>query len=138
MYKLFYTVQEASDICDVTRTTIGNAIKRFGMKTYMNDKGVIHIYGPHLMAYYNELQSKKEMQLLEELISYTRKVTAARKKHLDAIAKADDCEDGPEALQDEVNRKRDELLTALTNHQELLYSLRNNESIFRQFYEVML
>lgn len=122
----------------MTQTTIRKAIKRFGMKTYTNDKGVIHIYGPHLMAYYNELQSKKEMQLLEEFISCSRKVTTARKRYLDAIDKADDCEEGPEALKDEVNRKRDELLAALTNHQKLLYNLRNNESTFRQFYEVTL
>lgn len=137
-YKLFYTVQEASDICDVTKTTIRNAIKHFKMKTYVNGKGVIHIYGPHLMAYCNELQSKKEEQLLKELMSYTRKVAAAKKRYLEAIAKADDCEDGPEALKDEVIEKRDELLTTLTIHQELLHILRDNESIFRQFYEVTL
>lgn len=137
-YKLFYTVQEASDICDMSQTTIRKAIKRLGMKTYTNDKGVIHIYGPHLMAYYNELQNKREMRLLEEFISYTLKVTTARKRYLDAIVKADDCEEGPETLKDEVNRRRDELLTAFTNHQESLYNLRNNEHIFRQFYEVTL
>ena len=137
-YKLFYTVQEASDICGVTQTTIRNAIKRFKMKTYVNGKRVIHIYGPHLMAYCNELQSKKELKLLEELMTYTRKVTAAKKRHLEAIAKADDCEDGPKALKDEVIRKRDELLTALTIHQELIHVLQDNESTFRQFYEVAL
>ena len=39
----FVTVREAAFLCDVSQTTIQTKIKEYKMKTYLDDKGRIHI-----------------------------------------------------------------------------------------------
>ena len=47
----FVTVQEAAFLCDVSKTTIRTKIKEYKMKTYLDDKGRIHIRTLDLLLY---------------------------------------------------------------------------------------
>lgn len=48
----FVTVQEAAFLCDVSQTTIRTKIKEYKMKTYLDDKGRIHIRSVDLLLYF--------------------------------------------------------------------------------------
>lgn len=50
----FVTVQEASFLCDVSQTTIRAKIKEYKMKTYLDDKGRIHIRTLDVLLYYHK------------------------------------------------------------------------------------
>lgn len=50
----FVTVQEAAFLCDVSQTTIRTKIKEYKMKTYLDDKGRIHIRTLDLLLYYHK------------------------------------------------------------------------------------
>ena len=50
----FVTVQEASFLCDVSQTTIRTKIKEYKMKTYLDNKGRIHIRTLDLLLYYHK------------------------------------------------------------------------------------
>lgn len=50
----FVTVQEAAFLCDVSQTTIQTKIKEYKMKTYLDDKGHIHIRTLDLLLYYHK------------------------------------------------------------------------------------
>lgn len=50
----FVTVQEAAFLCDVSQTTIRTKIKEYKMKTYIDDKGRIHIRTLDLILYYHK------------------------------------------------------------------------------------
>lgn len=50
----FVTVQEAAFLCDVSQTTIRTKIKEYKMKTYLDDKGHIHIRTLDLLLYYHK------------------------------------------------------------------------------------
>lgn len=50
----FVTVQEASFLCDVSQTTIRTKIKKYKMKTYLDDKGRIHIRTLDVLLYYHK------------------------------------------------------------------------------------
>ncbi len=50
----FVTVQEAAFLCDVSETTIRTKIKEYKMKTYLDDKGRIHIRTLDLLLYYHK------------------------------------------------------------------------------------
>lgn len=50
----FVTVQEAAFLCDVSKTTIRTKIKEYKMKTYLDDKGRIHIRTLDLLLYYHK------------------------------------------------------------------------------------
>ena len=50
----FVTVQEASFLCDVSQTTIRTKIKEYKMKTYLDDKGRIHIRTLDVLLYYHK------------------------------------------------------------------------------------
>lgn len=104
MDKLFYTILEASELCDVTQPTIRKAIKDRKMETYADDKGVIHIYGPHLWDYYRELITKKINRAINEVSRSLRYLDKVKRTYLQALADSDDCED------DEEQNKRDEKL----------------------------
>lgn len=48
----FVTVQEAAFLCNVSQTTIRTKIKEYKMKTYLDDKGRIHIRSVDLLLYF--------------------------------------------------------------------------------------
>lgn len=50
----FVTVQEAAFLCDVSQTTIRTKIKEYKMKTYLDNKGRIHIRTLDLLLYYHK------------------------------------------------------------------------------------
>ena len=50
----FVTVQEAAFLCDVSQTTIRTKIKEYKMKTYIDDKGRIHIRTLDVLLYYHK------------------------------------------------------------------------------------
>lgn len=50
----FVTVQEAAFLCNVSQTTIRKKIKEYKMKTYLDDKGRIHIRTLDLLLYYHK------------------------------------------------------------------------------------
>lgn len=50
----FVTVQDAADLCDVSQTTIRSKIKEYKMKTYLDDKGRIHIRTLDVLLYYHK------------------------------------------------------------------------------------
>ena len=50
----FVTVQEAAFLCDVSQTTIRTKIKECKMKTYLDDKGRIHIRTLDVLLYYHK------------------------------------------------------------------------------------
>ena len=50
----FVTVQEAAFLCDVSQTTIRTKIKKYKMKTYLDNKGRIHIRTLDLLLYYHK------------------------------------------------------------------------------------
>lgn len=74
----FVTVQEAAILCDVSQTTIRTKIKEYKMKTYLDDKGRIHIRSLDLLPYYHKLMTGKIAKAEKEL----RKAINARNKAL--------------------------------------------------------
>ena len=50
----FVTVQEAAFLCDVSQTAIRTKIKEYKMKTYLDDKGRIHIRTLDVLLYYHK------------------------------------------------------------------------------------
>ena len=50
----FVTVREAAFLCDVSQTTIRTKIKEYKMKTYLDDKGRIHIRTLDVLLYYHK------------------------------------------------------------------------------------
>lgn len=63
----FVTVQEAAFLCDVSQTTIRTKIKEYKMKTYLDDKGRIHIRTLDLLLYYHKRMIKQIAKAEKEL-----------------------------------------------------------------------
>lgn len=74
----FVTVQEAAILCDVSQTTIRTKIKEYKMKTYLDDKGHIHIRSLDLLPYYHKLMAGRIAKAEKEL----HKAINARNKAL--------------------------------------------------------
>lgn len=55
----FVTVQEAAFLCNVSQTTIRTKIKEYKMKTYLDDKGHIHIRSLDLLLYYYKCMTRQ-------------------------------------------------------------------------------
>lgn len=72
----FVTVQEASFLCDVSQTTIRTKINEYKMKTYLDDKGRIHIRTLDVLLYYHKRmirQIAKTEKELHKAIDYRNK-----------------------------------------------------------------
>ena len=63
----FVTVQEASFLCDVSHTTIQTKIKEYKMKTYLDDKGRIHIRTLDVLLYYHKQMIRQISKTEKEL-----------------------------------------------------------------------
>ena len=63
----FVTVQEASFLCDVSQTTIRTKIKEYKMKTYLDDKGRIHIRTLDVLLYYHKRMIRQIAKTEKEL-----------------------------------------------------------------------
>ena len=63
----FVTVQEAAFLCDVSKTTIRTKIKEYKMKTYLDDKGRIHIRTLDLILYYHKRMTGQIAKAEKEL-----------------------------------------------------------------------
>ena len=63
----FVTVQEASFLCDVSQTTIRTKIKEYKMKTYLDDKGRIHIRTLDVLLYYHKRMIRQITKTEKEL-----------------------------------------------------------------------
>lgn len=74
----FVTVEEAAFLCDVSKTTIRTKIKEYKMKTYLDDKGRIHIRSVDLLPYYHKLMAGRITKAEKEL----HKAINARNKTL--------------------------------------------------------
>lgn len=55
----FVTVQEAASLCNVSQTTIRTKIKEYKMKTYLDDKGRIHVRTLDLLLYYHKHMTRQ-------------------------------------------------------------------------------
>ena len=72
----FVTVREAAFLCDVSQTTIQTKIKEYKMKTYLDDKGRIHIRTLDVFLYYHKQmirQIAKTKKELHKAIDYRNK-----------------------------------------------------------------
>lgn len=74
----FVTVEEAAFLCDVSKTTIRTKIKEYKMKTYLDDKGRIHIRSLDLLLYYHKCMTGQIAKAEKDL----HKVINARNKAL--------------------------------------------------------
>ena len=63
----FVTVQEAAFLCDVSQTTIRTKIKEYKMKTYLDDKGRIHIRTLDVLLYYHKRMTRQITKTEKEL-----------------------------------------------------------------------
>lgn len=63
----FVTVQEAAFLCDVSKTTIRTKIKEYKMKTYLDDKGRIHIRTLDVLLYYHKRMIRQIAKTEKEL-----------------------------------------------------------------------
>ena len=63
----FVTVQEAAFLCNVSQTTIRTKIKEYKMKTYLDDKGRIHIRTLDLLLYYHKRMTGQIAKAEKEL-----------------------------------------------------------------------
>lgn len=63
----FVTVQEAAFLCDVSQTTIRAKIKEYKMKTYLDDKGRIHIRTLDVLLYYHKRMIRQIVKTEKEL-----------------------------------------------------------------------
>ena len=63
----FVTVQEAAFLCDVSQTTIRAKIKECKMKTYLDDKGHIHIRTLDVLLYYHKRMIRQITKTEKEL-----------------------------------------------------------------------
>ena len=63
----FVTVQEASFLCDVSQTTIRTKINEYKMKTYLDDKGRIHIRTLDVLLYYHKRMIRQIAKTEKEL-----------------------------------------------------------------------
>ena len=63
----FVTVQEASFLCDVSQTTVRTKIKEYKMKTYLDDKGRIHIRTLDVLLYYHKRMIRQITKTEKEL-----------------------------------------------------------------------
>ena len=63
----FVTVQEAAFLCDVSQTTIRTKIKKYKMKTYLDDKGRIHIRTLDVLLYYHKRMIRQIAKTEKEL-----------------------------------------------------------------------
>lgn len=77
------TVREAGDFCQVSETTIRKAIKTYGMHTWKDDRGVIHIRSLDLLKYYRH-KCDVQLRVMEaKLRTLVRKRRAAFEKYDD-------------------------------------------------------
>lgn len=63
----FVTVQEAAFLCDASQTTIRTKIKEYKMKTYLDDKGRIHIRTLDVLLYYHKKMIRQIAKTEKEL-----------------------------------------------------------------------
>lgn len=63
----FVTVQEAAFLCNVSQTTIRTKIKKYKMKTYLDDKGRIHIRTLDVLLYYHKRMIRQIAKTEKEL-----------------------------------------------------------------------
>ena len=77
------TVREAGDFCQVSETTIRKAIKTYGMHTWKDDRGVIHIRSLDLLKYYRH-KCNVQLRVMEaKLRTLVNKRRAALEKYDD-------------------------------------------------------
>lgn len=55
----FVTIREAAFLFDVSQTTIRTKTKEYKMKTYLDDKGRIHIWSIDLLLYYHKRMTRQ-------------------------------------------------------------------------------
>ena len=63
----FVTVHDAAFLCNVSKTTIRTKIKEYKMKTYLDDKGRIHIRTLDLLLYYHKRMTGQIAKAEKEL-----------------------------------------------------------------------
>lgn len=139
MDQLFYTVTEASCICDVSRPTIRKVIKEHKMKTYTDDKGAVHIYGPHLWEYKRELITKKLMRAADDISKSIRKLDILQREYLRELANLENYEeDERDKLRSCYIEARGRLLEANGEYLHKINDLRELEYAATKIYEVDL
>lgn len=77
------TVREAGDFCQVSETTIRKAIKTYGMHTWKDDRGVIHIRSLDLLKYYRHKCDVQLRTMEAKLRTLVRKRRVAFEKYDD-------------------------------------------------------
>lgn len=139
MDKLFYTVLEASELCNVSQPTIRKAVKDREMKTYADDRKRLHIYGPDIWGYYRELVTKEIEKAIANVSIVLKELDKAKQEYLEAFANLDNCEDDDRSIMTDIySRKRAELYNANRNYMNCIDNLRKLEYKATLIYEVNL
>lgn len=137
--KLYYTVVEASELCDVSKPTIMNAIKRRNMKFFKDDRGVIHIYGHDLMDYYQERTINKVNDILDKMHSCIHNLRLTNQKYLKTFAELMQCdEDEIEAATKAKDEAMCQYLEQIAEYRYFMHALNDLQRDITKVYEVNL
>lgn len=139
MHTLFYTVLEASELCNVSQPTIRKAVKDCKMKTYTDDRKRLHIYGPDIWNYYRELVTKRIEKAIANVSTALKELDKAKKEYLEAFGNLDNCEEGSQSTMAKIYaKKRTNLCNANRNYIHCVDNLRKLEYEATLIYEVNL
>ena len=121
----FVTVQEASFLCDVSQTTIRTKIKEYKMKTYLDDKGRIHIRTLDVLLYYHKRMIRQIAKTEKELHKATNDRNGILSKYYELAREYDDQLDSDDAYISEydLTKKYKEIYDASLKVKQIIESL---------------
>ena len=121
----FVTVQEASFLCDVSQTTIRTKIKEYKMKTYLDDKGRIHIRTLDVLLYYHKRMIRQIAKTEKELHKATNDRNEILSKYYELAREYDDQLDSDDAYISEydLTKKYKEIYDASLKVKQIIESL---------------
>ena len=121
----FVTVQEAAFLCDVSQTTIRAKIKEYKMKTYLDDKGRIHIRTLDVLLYYHKRMIRQIAKTEKELHKATNDRNEILSKYYELAREYDDQLDSDDAYISEydLTKKYKEIYDASLKVKQIIESL---------------
>ena len=121
----FVTVQEAAFLCDVSQTTIRAKIKEYKMKTYLDDKGRIHIRTLDALLYYHKRMIRQIAKTEKELHKATNDRNEILSKYYELAREYDDQLDSDDAYISEydLTKKYKEIYDASLKVKQIIESL---------------
>lgn len=109
----YMTVEEASELCGVTKPTIRKKVKAYDMKTYTDDRKRLHIRTIDILDYYWDLYLSKLNKEVQVFIAYSKGAKATAKSYRKMLRKIDDLEDIPNDSSDIIEKYENEIETLL-------------------------